>query len=230
MVKVELPDDDEIDHMPEEALDLVTPLPPDPLTKGGNPLQPTELPKVEADARLKFCRAVYSRTKMNRTPEGYFDGDTGKWVPTVREDLGVDPPRPAAPRHFKGWAHTYYLCQRACDGHDVPPDIAKFRDELWGRVHETHYVELVTKNLKAESDTHEKQQRAKEKRERLLAKAQVKESRDGRIKAAEARVTSYDGKIAKLMSKVKALETRKKRALRSIRALKRIGTKQEETT
>lgn len=188
-----------------------------------------ELPPLERKARIKFAQQVYSRCRGKRDAEGEFNGDTMKWEPTSREDEGHTPPRPARVHHFRSWSHIYRLCMRALEGHDVPPDIAKYRDELWPKVHAAFFENAVETAEKAASDAHEKQQRMAAKRAKLLAEAAVKESRDYRIKQAEERVAGYNASIAKLEAKVKALETQKKRALRSIAALKRFAEKEAKS-
>lgn len=218
--------DGDIDGKPYTAGAGYTP-PAAGLAPGQNsPHHSDPLPKLEQAARLKFAQQVYSRCRGTRRAEGEFDYLTNKWKPTVREDLGRDPPCSDRPVTFKSWSHVYRLCMRALDGHDVPPDIAKFRDELWPQVHEKFFENAVDSTEKAASNKHEKQQRMATKRAKLLADAAVRESREFRIKQAEERIARYDASIKKLMTKVHALETRRKRAARSIAALKRHGEKE----
>lgn len=166
--------------------------------------------KVEEAARLEFARYVYRNCK--REPEGTFNGDTGKFEPTSRE--GLHDTTPKVPKHFKGWAHTYWLCMAALDGKDVPPDIVKARDEHWGRIHLKHYAKAKTAQLKAESAAFEKAQRAQAKKQ---AKAEGK-SRVARIAKAEATIKRYD-------TKIKRLTTLRKKAVRSLKALQRAEQK-----
>lgn len=182
------------------------------------------LPAIEAQARLLFARKVYRRA---RAPEAVFNSDTGKMLPTVREDCGVDPPKPCLPARLHSWSHVYTLCMRACRGEDVPPDIAKYRDELWPEIHAKFYTEKVDEALKAESDKFSRTAAREARRAKALAEMAVRESREARIKAAQERIVSYDAKLAKYAAKVKALETRKKRAMRSLRALKRYEEKEK---
>ncbi len=172
---------------------------------------------AEDDARLSWARFVFRNRK--RTLEGSFNGDTGKYTPSVREGLGDVTPR--LPAYFHKWRHVYRLCMAALDGKDVPPDIeASFRSD-YPVIHERVMVNAVDEHLKKQSKQHVKAVREAAK---AMAKA---ESQTATARLAERRtqLAGLELKVRRLESKKKALLTRIKRVKRSIGALERSAGK-----
>lgn len=177
----------------------------------------TLLPHAEHEARRAFATLVW-RANPKRKPEGTFNTETMLFEPSAREAGGWDGTPPALPiTRFRSFNHVWILCNRGCNGLDVPPDIAKACAELWPKIHEREMTRAVDVQLKAESEAFEKRMQA----EKAAALEAHTRSAEGRLAAQLERYRRLEAKMKALETRRKTLTTLMKQVARSIAALKR---------
>lgn len=180
-----------------------------------------DMQRADDAARLEFARRVF---KHKRKPEGELDLERMILTPSVRENLGKPEPANAyltgiaAPRsRFVSWSHVYKLCMRACDGKEVPLDIAEKFATLYPKINERHMRNAVDVRLLKESQEHDRAQRADAKATKLAAS----KTRDARRAKREKQLAGLEAKLKKVKQHEALLLTRMKRVRASIRMLSR---------
>lgn len=107
--------------------------------------------------------------------------------------------------------------RRACEGKEVPPDIAEKFTALYPRINERFMKEAVKARLQAENDAHVKDQRTDA---RAAREAHAK-TREARRAKKEKQLATLEAKLKKVKTHEALLLTRMKRVRASIRMLSR---------